>query len=834
MSVVLRKVSRRTIRQMLSETNASSTLPKEEQEIASVVDDMLKKYCDSGKNNYIDLQFIEEHKAWELVEYVFNSNKRTIKDVFFIVRYLALFEKFISVVRDDNVELFELLVSIAKGVERDGIKEKSVICKVGECVEKCCLLIRGSIAVLKVKECKMSLTRSEYVSHLEMLYALNEYELLSRTIKANAYLNTYWNIPSHLQSETNTNTCSSLLTTHNVVVSSVYDYILQLTPLRHSNNNNEQQFEIELFIYEHSHTLSHGDTFNESSLSYNNTTTTHLSPYTLISLTQCDYISLPQRIYIKALKHAKMTQRNTSISHLLTNTLFLHVNATTFDKHYFNYFKPHTFYLGDYIYNQNDTINNIIIIKDGEVELSIKSSFNFLEELIQVYGGKITYNSFFDNLSDIKSCIACIGNKVTYHKLYVINNKEIFGLDDVVYDNDKALFNAKVVSSECKVFMIDVKVFESVVMKDKFVIMNKMGVVKKRKRLLMEKLMLIRKVLINQYKFLKGERGCKEDDNGDVKGKQRKMHFMRKSQSLSPLRFPVVKYVQNNNNNNSNNGDSNGIRFRNKCDEYLPRFTNTSLRSVLCCTHNKSKDEITFNNINDKETELISTFKTNYTSIFHNNNNNTQYSPSFNQDPLSYKMRCFKYRKSNTLNTLTPPVNPSLNNTTFNSKDESTSPPHNFPKSNSCLFKKTARTHHASSTESLILTSHISDNNNNINVNTILSEMNVLSKESQRLRVRKNPLNIRNINNKDVMIQHLLMHKIGKDITGITNINHNKQHKQNNSNNIITKTIDFLAMDRFVELVQGNNTTTRRYKPKALNCKIKKGLNCFIKSSHAY
>jgi hypothetical protein len=436
----------------------------------------------------------------------------------------------------------------------------------------------------------------------------------------------------------------------------------------------------------------------------------------------------------------------------------------------------------------------------------------------------------------------------------VINNKEIFGLDDVVYDNGKALFNAKVVSSECKVFMIDVKVFENVVMKDKFVVVNRMGVVKKRKRLLMEKLMLIRKVLINQYKFLQGERSC-EGDNSNVKGEQRKKHFMRKSQSLSPLRFPVVKYTQNNNNNNcvnsngnSNNGDSNGIRFRNKCDEYLPRFTNTSLRSVLCCTHNKSKDEITFehNHNNDKETELINTnnnimcntFKTSYTNIFHSNNNiNTHYSPSFNQDPLSYKMRCFKYRKSNTLNTLTPPFNPSsLNNTTFNSKDESTSPPHNFPKSNSCLFKKTTRTthHHVSSTESLknenlLLTSHISDNNNNINVNTILSEMNVLSKESQRLRVRKNPLNIRNINNKDVMIQHLLMHKIGKDIT-----HKHKQHQQRNSNNIITKTIDFLAMDRFVELVQGNNTTTRRYKPKALNCKIKNELNRFIKSSHAY
>ena len=863
MSVVLRKVSRRTVRQLLSETNASLTLPKEEQEIASVVDGMLRKYCDSGKNNYIDLQFIEEHKAWELVEYVFNSNKRSIKDVFFIVRYLALFEKFISVIKDNNVELFELLVNIAKSVERDSIKEKSIVCKVGECVEKCCLLIRGTIAVLKVKECKMSLTRSEYVSHLEMLYTLNEYDLLSRTIKANAYINTYWNIPLHLQSKTNINTCSSSLTTHNAVVSSVNDYILQLTPLHsysnnNNNNNNEQPFEIELFIYEHSHTLSHGDTFNESSLSYN-TTTTYSSPYTLISLTQCDIISLPQRIYFKALKHAKMTQRNANISHLLTNTLFLHVNAITFDKHYFNYFKPHTFYLGDYIYNQNDTINNVVIIKDGEVELSLKTSFNFIEELIQVYGGKITYNSFFDNVSDIKRCIACIGNKVTYHKLYVINNKEIFGLDDVVYDNDKALFNAKVVSSECKVFMIDVKVFENVVMKDKFVVVNRMGVVKKRKRLLMEKLMLIRKVLINQYKFLKGERGCKED-NGDVKGEQRKMHFMRKSQSLSPLRFPVVKYAQNNNNNNCGNGnsnncgDSNGIRFRNKCDEYLPRFTNTSLRSVLCCTHNKSKDEITLehnnnnnNNNNDNETELINTnnnimcntFKTSYTNIFHsnnnNNNNNTHYSPSFNQDPLSYKMRCFKYRKSNTLNTLTPPLNPSsLNNTTFNSKDESTSPPHNFPKSNSCLFKKATRTHYASSTESLknenlLLTSHISDNNNNINVNTILSEMNVLSKESQRLRVRKNPLNIRNINNKDVMIQHLLMHKIGKDIT-----HKHKQHQQRNSNNIITKTIDFLAMDRFVELVQGNNTTTRRYRPKALNCKIKNGLNCFIKSSHAY
>ena len=834
MSVVLRKVSRRTIRQLLSEANSTLMLPKEEQEITSVVDGMLKAYCDSGKNNYIELQFIEENRAWELVEYVFRSNKRSIKDVFFIVRYLALFEKFISVVNDASVELFELLLIIAKGVERDAIIKNRIICKVGECVEKCCLLIRGSIAVLKVKECKMNLTKSEYVSHLEMLYSLNEYELLSRTIKANAYLNTYWNIPQHLQSNDAHTDIRSLST--QPVVSSVNDYILQLTPHinKCSSNNTEQPFEIELFLYDHYHSLSHGDTFNESSLSTE--ASLNKQSYTLIAISQCECISLPKRIYVKALKHAKIKQRNINISYLLTNTLFLHVSASVFDKCYFNYFKPHTFYLGDYIYYQNDHIKDIIIIQDGEVELSLKTSFNFLEELIKSYGGRINYKSFFDNVHDIQRCISCIGNKVTYHKLYVINNKEIFGLDDVVYSEGKVLFNAKVVSSKCKVFMIDVKLFEKVVMKDKCVMWNRLNVVKKRKRLLMEKMLLIRKVLINQYKFLKGimnsERGVKDE----MKPSQGKIHLLKKSQSLSPLRFPVVKDLHNNNIN------CNGIRFRNKRDEYLPRFTNSSLRSVLCCTHNKSKDELTFehNNNNDKETDLINTydnntnnnimcnnnFKTSYTNIFHNINiNNTHYSPLTKQDALTYKMRCFKYRKSNTLNTLTPPFHPSINNTTINSKDESTSP-HNFPKSNSCLFKRDRHVFSMESlkNENLLLTSHISDRS--VNVDNIISEMNVLSKESQRLRVRKNPLNIRNINNKEVMIQHLLMHKIGKDITRIN-------HKQPNSNNIMTRTIDFLAMDRFVELVQGN-ATTRRYKPKGLNCKIKNGLNRFIKSSYAY
>jgi hypothetical protein len=91
-----------------------------------------------------------------------------------------------------------------------------------------------------------------------------------------------------------------------------------------------------------------------------------------------------------------MKYLNREIQFLHPNFFFKHIKLEVFREKYFNYFTNHDFSKQRYIFSQEDHVDYVYFIKEGEVEINLKTNLLGINDLIIKYS-KLIGKSHIDH-----------------------------------------------------------------------------------------------------------------------------------------------------------------------------------------------------------------------------------------------------------------------------------------------------------------------------------------------------------------------------------------------------------------------------------------------------
>ena len=122
-----------------------------------------------------------------------------------------------------------------------------------------------------------------------------------------------------------------------------------------------------------------GDIFGELALQHADSKRTATMIVTKDSVFGC----LSKSDYNLSLRGIEMKRRKIDINFILSFSIFEEQNWLHFEKQYFNFFKKETFTSGQVIINQNEKIENVYFIMEGQFEISTKLVFNDIVHIIK-------------------------------------------------------------------------------------------------------------------------------------------------------------------------------------------------------------------------------------------------------------------------------------------------------------------------------------------------------------------------------------------------------------------------------------------------------------------
>ena len=314
-------------------------------------------------------------------------------------------------------------------------------------------------------------------------------------------------------------------------VSSIDEYI-KLCSLDNSlkiSDKNIKKEKITIFQYFEIIKKEKGDIFGELALQHEDSKRTA----TLITTKDSVFGYLSKSDYNHCLRGIEVRKRKLDINFIMSFSLFEEQSWTHFEKQYFNYFKKENLVSGQIIINQNQKLENIYFIMEGQIEISTKLSFEEIFGILKRKNKKIKLQKidkdknleeekkyYFENgenseeninkeennnedkniklynLNDekIKNNMFLSKNQikrmeeVRTFRLCVIDNKDILGLNDICTEDKIPFIQATCLSSKAVVFSLKMNILEQLRKKNRQIERNIEKITQKRELLIIERL----------------------------------------------------------------------------------------------------------------------------------------------------------------------------------------------------------------------------------------------------------------------------------------------------------------------------------------------------------
>ena len=274
-----------------------------------------------------------------------------------------------------------------------------------------------------------------------------------------------------------------------------------------------------------------GDIFGELALQHEDNKRTA----TMITTKDSVFGYLSKSDYNLCLKGIEMKKRKLDINFIMSFSLFEEQNWIHFDKQYFNYFKKENLVSGQTIINQNQKLENIYFIMEGQIEISTKLSFDEIFKILKRKNKKIKFQKLEKDKNleeDYKYSIENVENseeiinkeesnnedksinaynkaekeekkkkymflsknqikrmeEVKTFRLCVVDNKDILGLNDICTEDKISFIKATCLSSDAVVFSIKINILEQLRKRNRQIEKNVEQITQKRELLMIERL----------------------------------------------------------------------------------------------------------------------------------------------------------------------------------------------------------------------------------------------------------------------------------------------------------------------------------------------------------
>ena len=227
---------------------------------------------------------------------------------------------------------------------------------------------------------------------------------------------------------------------------------------------------------------------------------------TIIIKEDCHLGILNKEIYDLSIKTAQHKLRIRSLIYFLQGPIFNGVSNNFFVNNYFFRFHKKVFNCGEVLFHRGEPRTKIFFIIRGELQLRSKMSLKKISQVIEYLNdGKDSDDGGLTK----KYCKENVEFRQFYEqaikllKIYVLKDKEISGLDDMV-ENEIYLFDCVSVSSDgSEVYELDYKIYEEA-LRERIVRENNDEYVLKKKEILIHRLYKQRdSIAKNEYERIK-------------------------------------------------------------------------------------------------------------------------------------------------------------------------------------------------------------------------------------------------------------------------------------------------------------------------------------------
>ena len=497
--------------------------------IALILKDSLIKFDSSSH-----LIKLPQDKLLSLFLYSIKKKVRNTNDLLLIRYYLSIFPSLITTLRikKNSLSSLDVLHKLSVFIQYEKYESNRIVCLNGEIGDKFYLIFDGKVAVFVPHSYIDKLTGIEYINHLYHLRYLKEYDLLKRTIEANkstfltaeivalsSEVYNYGNIFKYNPSNENdylqriqplkgiTRICQyedsySYLTQHKYV-NKHYDYSLSQRKGVSSKTNDpfSKRRLFTLWTYHKVCELTSGKSFGDIALSKEITNRTA----TILTLEPTIFGSLSKTVYQFCMKELQDKSRKLNVDHVYSHKLFDGCNKEYFQKNYFNLFKLNTIRRGEYLFKQGEYPKDLYFIYDGELGLETKMSINEITNIIHYIGigNKKEFTEEEENAIKqmniiMKHSLLEFFNIKQMFKVFIINNREIIGLDDYVI-NKKYFVSGKCLSESLNYYAIEFDLFLRMVNNENIIKKNFQRLLKSKKDFIVQRLKYLKKQKMLQY-----------------------------------------------------------------------------------------------------------------------------------------------------------------------------------------------------------------------------------------------------------------------------------------------------------------------------------------------
>lgn len=204
--------------------------------------------------------------------------------------------------------------------------------------------------------------------------------------------------------------------------------------------------------------------------------------------------SLTDQDYLKMISSKRKQEKMKEVGFLYENFFFREINSHIFEKHYFHLFSPHEFSRGYTLYRGGEIPKDLIILKEGKIEVTITCSVVDLHNLLKYLYEKLITTTTFQNVStkikqliskeqviELKSYISDPElarmktqtevfvnevNKVRTFDLCLLSGKLLLGVEEIFLDMPY-ISSAKIVTQKATLFKYDVEKLKTLLIEEK-------------------------------------------------------------------------------------------------------------------------------------------------------------------------------------------------------------------------------------------------------------------------------------------------------------------------------------------------------------------------------
>ena len=421
----------------------------------------------------------------------------------------------------------------------------------------------------------------------------------------------------------------------------------------------DKKEQITIFQYFEITRKKEGDIFGELALQHNDNKRTA----TMIATKDSVFGYLSKNDYSNCLRSVEMKKRKNEVNFIMSFNLFDENNWVNFEKTYFNYFKKEYLTSGQIIIDQNEIIENIYFIMEGQIEITTNLNFREINLILKQKNKRIknkknknNYNEKEKDENQSKEKIDSIENtnhneynmdnkeenNISTHKEYyykkdknidkkkfsfltkkqikelndlknfrlcVIDNKDILGLNDICSKEGVSFVKATCVSNNVVIFTLKKNILDELKKKNSEIEKNVNIISNKREKIMIQRLKITTNYMFSIVKDnkIKMSEVHKIDENKDIKYKEARTHS-----AIYTIFSPRINKEYNNTITNYKNNRINKNLFKRSNDKINTEnnndFSTKCIKKFNLKKNLKNNIGLNYNNIIYKKDSNSSNF----------------------------------------------------------------------------------------------------------------------------------------------------------------------------------------------------------------------------------